>query len=223
MESEASVTKFFVAALVSAAIAAPLAAQRSGGSKDRAEAQKLMQQSNDQTMKLQAAMADARAKANHPGDNKLSCDELANEAVAQMQQPEVRAQIAQNSDTAKSMQEDMDKAMGTAKAKPAVSIATTLMFGVVNTFIPGMSLVTGRAEAKAQESMQKSAREQAEVTNANTAQNMTVMMDGLIAIMPQMMRTHRVMELGQAKKCEWAQGLNASGGMPASGSGRPRR
>jgi hypothetical protein len=212
LESEVPVTKCVVAFFMAALLAAPLAAQK--GKDTRTDAEKRMQAQGDQdSARLQKAMQDAQKTANHSGDNKMSCDDLEADLIAQMQAPTVKKAVSESDATATQLLDDVHKTQGDMKAAAAGSLAMTLMMGVVNTMVPGMSHFTGKAEEAAGQAMKQKMEKTADAQAAETSQ----LMNNLAVIMPNLYRSNRVMELGRAKNCEWAQQAAAAAGMPPGG------
>lgn len=132
-----------------------------------------------------ARMEAAQAAASRPGDTSMNCDQLEEALVAAANDPALQAYAAK-SGTAKSPSEG-PKAAGRATTQ----IALTIMSAVV----PGGAVV-GMAGMVAEGEAQKAA----------AAQNITQKMQQaqeLLPLMPQMMRGQRIIELAQARKCDW--------------------
>ena len=206
-------TRFLVGACVAMAVATSVNAQKQ-------DPQRGMPGGGPDMMKLQTAMADAQKQASHPGDSNMTCDQLEAEAVAQMQQPTVRAQVAVGGESAETMKDNMDKVQGAAKAAAAVGLATSIMTGVMST-VPGLGMIAGRASQAAQQAAQARAQAVGQAANASNQVEIAKSLDSLTAIMPNLMRTHHMLELGQAKKCEFAKNAGNTG-MPNAGGGRGR-
>ena len=188
-------TKLLLASLLIAGVAIPLRAQTSNPI-----------QADQQMQKMQLAMADAQAKASRPGDNRMSCAEMQQELEGQMRQPAVRAAAAANGAIAQEKLDELDKARSEASAQVATQMASNLFMGFASAFMPGMGMITGRGQ---QAQMQaKAAQDQAKAQQ--NAQDMAKMADNMIAILPQMMRGNHMMELAQAKNCEWMKQPGAS-------------
>jgi hypothetical protein len=179
--------KILLASLLASSLAVPSLAQRSPGSTDQ------------QLQKMQAAMADAQMKANRPGDNRMSCDQMREELESQMRQPAVRAVAVENGAIAQEKVDELDKAKKEASAQIATQMASNLFMGIASTFLPGMGMITGRGQQAAQKA--QATRDQAKAEQ--NMQDMNKMADNLITILPQMMRGNRMMELAQAKNCDW--------------------
>jgi hypothetical protein len=188
-------TKLLLASLLIAGVAMPLRAQTSNAL-----------QADQQMQKMQLAMADAQAKASRPGDTRMSCAEMQQELEGQMRQPAVRAAAAANGAIAKEKLDELDKAKSEASAQVATQMASNLFMGFASAFMPGMGMITGRAQ---QAQMQaKAAQDQAKAQQ--NAQDIAKMADSMIAILPQMMRGNHMMELAQAKNCDWIKQPGAS-------------
>jgi hypothetical protein len=195
------------ALLVCAVVSAPAGAQSQ---------QETARRNQEQSMKLQAALADAQAKANRPNDSKLSCNAMQEEVVALMHDPTVTAVAVQNGAVAQQQLDEMEKQKGAAQARAATGIASGIFMGIASSFIPGLGMITGRSQGAA---MQAQAAQMQAQTAANNEQ-MVVMADRMITILPQIMRANHLLELGQAKKCDWIP-ADAQGMPPATG-GRGR-
>jgi len=188
-------TKLLLVSLVVAGVAIPLRAQSSNA-----------RQADQQLQKMQLAMADAQAKASRPGDNRMSCAEMQQELEGQMRQPAVRAAAAANGAIAQEKLDELDKAKSEASAQVATQMASNLFMGFASAFIPGMGMITGRGQ---QAQMQAKAAQDQAKAQQNT-QDMMKMADNMIAILPQMMRGNHMMELAQAKNCDWMKQAGAS-------------
>jgi len=188
-------TKLLLASLVVAGVAIPLRAQSPNA-----------RQSDQQMQKMQLAMADAQAKASRPGDNRMSCAEMQQELEGQMRQPAVRAAAAANGAIAQEKLDELDKAKSEASAQVATQMASNLFMGFASAFMPGMGMIAGRGQ---QAQMQAKAAQDQAKAQQNT-QDMMKMADNMIAILPQMMRGNRMMELAQAKNCDWMKQPGAS-------------
>jgi hypothetical protein len=172
---------------------------------------------NDQMEKLQKAMTDAQAKAARPGDDALTCDALQNEIVTSMRDPVVTATATRMGAWSAEQQRKMDEASSASKGTMAGQMAMGLASSLGSMFVPGLSMFTGRAQAAA-------AQAQAAQASADAARNMEQIqerMNDMIPILPQMMRGQRLMQLAQARKCDWVAGAAPSA--DPSGAGLPPR
>jgi hypothetical protein len=136
---------------------------------------------------LQSAFAAAQAAAVRPGDEALSCEGLATELVASAKDPAVQSYVAKAGAAAKEQLDAMTAAAGTAAAKSAITLYSSI--------VPGAGWA-GHAAAVAQ----------AEAQRAQAARNIQERMgqaQEMMGIMPQLMRGQRVIELAQARDCAW--------------------
>ena len=92
-----------------------------------------------------------------------------------------------------------------------------LASSIASMFVPGLGMFTGRAQAAAAQAQAA----QASVEAARNVQQMEERMNDMMTILPQMMRGQRLMELAQARKCDWLAGA-APGADPAGASQAPR-
>jgi hypothetical protein len=142
---------------------------------------------------MEASLQKAQAAANRPGDDKLDCDALQNELVGNMQDPAVKETVLKQGTWAQEQYEKMNAARSTASK---ASIATSIAMSIGSAFVPGLGAAAqAQAVAQAQAQVAQAAANQAQMT-----QNMQAMM----AIMPQLMRSQRLFELADGKKCGWA-------------------
>lgn len=142
---------------------------------------------------LEQSMAAAQAQASRPGDEQLTCEQLQEEMVANMQDPAVQSAVAANGAEAQAQLDRANQARGQMRAQ----MATGLFMGLASSFIPGAGyaqMATQRIQAAQMQQQQQQ----------NMAQ-MAVMMERMSAIMPQMMRGQRVYELAQAQQCAFVQ------------------
>ena len=172
---------------------------------------------NDQLDKMQKAMADAQAKAARPGDSALTCDAIETEMVTSMRDPAVTATATKMGVWAADQQRKLDEAAGASKAAMAGQMAMGLASSIASMFVPGLGMFTGRAQAAAAQAQAA----QASVEAARNVQQMEERMNDMMTILPQMMRGQRLMELAQARKCDWLAGA-APGADPAGASQAPR-
>jgi hypothetical protein len=142
-----------------------------------------------QANNMMAAQASAQAAAVHPGDEALSCEALQTEMQTTMNDPAVKAAIAENGATA---QAQMNKAKA-AQAGAMAGVAGTAALGVASSFIPGLSWFSQGAMMAQQAGMAAQAKE--------SNRTMSQMSANMTSIMPQMMRGQRIYELAAAKKC----------------------
>jgi hypothetical protein len=133
---------------------------------------------------LQAALEAAQAAANRPGDASLDCDAL----DASVKHPAVESYIAKSGAAAKQQQAAMDAAKGRAATQTALTLFGSLVPG-------GAALGLAGTAAMAQSQ---------QIEAAQNIQQRMQQAQGMIGIMPQMMRGQRVIELAQARNCDWA-------------------
>ena len=147
---------------------------------------------------MQAAADAAQKNAKRPGDEVMSCEAGQNELVATMQDPKVQTVIGKQGAWAKQQQDKLNAGMAAANGGPSKgSIAAQMAKGFATSMVPG----AGMAQVAAQQAQAK--RQIAE--SAQNQADMFARMNEMMTIMPQMMRAQRLAELGQNKKCDWAQ------------------
>jgi hypothetical protein len=136
-------------------------------------------------------MEKAQAEASKPGDERLTCDQLQQQLVAIAQDPAFLAYVQAAGVAA---EKDMAQ-MQVPQSEIAAKTAATVMASVV----PGAAM--GQMMANATENQAKMAQGAARV-QARMAQGQQMM-----ALMPQLMRGQRLMELAMVRKCEWVTGV----------------
>jgi hypothetical protein len=141
---------------------------------------------------MNAAMEKAQKDAHRPGDDALGCDALQEQMVAYSNDPAVRSVMTRQGLWG---QDQMDKLNGAGSGRSKASVAAQAAMGFASAFIPGLGGVSMAAQAA-------QAQGQAAQAEQNQAQMMARMQD-MLTILPQMMRGQRVMELAQARKCDW--------------------
>lgn len=146
---------------------------------------------------MQATMNAAQKNAKRPGDEAMTCDALQNELVSTMQDPKVKAVIGSQGAYAQEQQKKLEAGMAGANGPSKGSIAAQMARGFATSMIPG----AGMTQVAAQNAQIQSQMAQAAQNQADMFQHMGEMM----SIMPQMMRGQRLVELAQAKKCDWMQ------------------
>jgi hypothetical protein len=139
---------------------------------------------------MMKAMEDAQKAAKQPGDEKLTCSELEEKVLAASQDPAFQAHVKAMGASSEA-QLAASKVTQTEKAaKTAATIAAATMPGA------GMGqLFASKAEHQALIA-QGRARQQSMLSQAQEA----------MQHMPMLMRAQRLLELGVAKRCEWAEG-----------------
>jgi hypothetical protein len=137
---------------------------------------------------MMQGMETAQAGASRPGDEKLTCDELQEQLVAVVQDPDLLADVEAAGVAAEKDVAQMQAAQGEVAAKSAATLIASI--------VPGAAM--GHMMAGAAENQSSAAAGQAHMKEMMAArQQMMAHMDGI-------MRGQRLVELGQVQKCEWA-------------------
>jgi hypothetical protein len=147
---------------------------------------------------MMAAMESAQKAANHPGDAAMSCEVLEKELVATMNGPAVQGFAVKSGAAAQKDYDALQKGNGTMAAQMAMTMASA--------FVPGAAsaqLAAAQAQAPAQAAQA-----------AQRVQQRAVQMNDLVAILPQLMRGQRVIELAATKQCPWMAGAVPPGVNP---------
>jgi hypothetical protein len=137
---------------------------------------------------MQAKFAAAQAAAVRPGDEALGCDALQGELVAAANDPALQSYVAKSGAAA---QKDLD-AMKAGQSRMAAQTAITMF----SSLVPGGALF-GQSAAVAQAQAQQAQA-------AGHLQQRMQQAEEMMAILPQMLRGQRVIELAQARNCAWA-------------------
>jgi len=156
---------------------------------------------------LQKAMADAQAKAARPGDNALTCDAIQNEIVSSMRDPAVTAVATKAGAWSADEQHKLEEATGASKAAMARQMAMGLASSLGSIFLPGLGMLTGRAQNAAAAAQ----AEQSAAAAARNIQQLEERMNEMMTILPQVMRGQRLLELAQGRKCDWLAGPPGGG------------
>lgn len=135
------------------------------------------------------ALAAAEAGAARPGDEHLDCAQLQHELMATATDPALQARVQSLGAQA---QKDID-ATQAAQADVARRSATT----AAGAMVPGAS---GPAFASA-----VADAEAAKARGATHLQERMAQSDQITAMMPQMLRGQRVVELARTRKCDWVE------------------
>ncbi|RYD15938.1 MAG: hypothetical protein EOP90_03810 [Lysobacteraceae bacterium] len=138
---------------------------------------------------LRQALAAAQAGATRPGDDALDCAQLQQELMTTTTDPALQAQVQSMGAQA---QKNMD-AMQAAQADVARGTSTT----AAGAMVPGAS---GPAFAAA-----VADAEAAKARGAARMQERIASTDQITAMMPQMMRGQRVIDLARARRCDWVE------------------
>jgi hypothetical protein len=133
-------------------------------------------------------MEAAQAQASQPGDENLTCDELQEQMLAIAQDPAFLQHVEAAGAAA---EKDMSQ-MQTGKREIAAKSAAT----VIAATVPGADM--SHMMATAMENQSRAAQGKAR-TQAKMAEGQQMM-----GFMPKLMRGQRLIELGAARKCEWA-------------------
>lgn len=140
------------------------------------------------TYQMQAAQADAQAKAIQAGDEHLTCTQLETEMTALVNDPAYKSGIASTVSNASTQTSVADAAKANAAA-----MATLGVVGALPVQIPGMDLVNlAAAHATTAHMNMQASRSQAALTST---------FDGMAGMQASIWRQQRVMELGSAKSC----------------------
>lgn len=130
---------------------------------------------------MAAAMQAAQARAIRPGDDALGCPALEKELVASMNDPAIQTYAGKSAAAAqKNAAAEKSKAPMTPQAAAALAAA----FGAGGGLPPGLAA----GYAAQSQAAQKLQAEQ---------------MKQMIPIMPQMMRSQRIIQLAAVKQCAW--------------------
>lgn len=137
---------------------------------------------------MMQSMESAQAGASRPGDEKLSCEALQEQLVAVVQDPEFLADVEAAGAAAQKDVARMQVAQGELAAKSAATLIASI--------VPGAAM--GHMMAGAADNQARAAEGSARM------QEMMAMRQQMMAHMDDLMRGQRLIELAQAKKCEWA-------------------
>jgi hypothetical protein len=147
---------------------------------------------------MAAAMQAAQVRAMRPGDEALGCPALEKELVSSMNDPAIQAYAGKSAAAAQKNATAAEKSK--APMTPQAAAALAASFGAVGGLPPGLAASPGLA-AQAQ-AAQKVQAEQ---------------MKQMIPVMPQMMRSQRIIQLAAVKQCAWM-----FGGVPFAPPGPAR-
>jgi hypothetical protein len=140
---------------------------------------------------MRKAMEAAQAAASRPGDDQFDCDQLQQEFAATTTDPALHAQIQAAGAQA---QADMAAMGGPANAEVARQTATT----AAGSLVPGARMPALAATAANAEAAKARGAERIESRMAQAGQ--------MSAMLPNMMRGQRLVELATARQCAWAAG-----------------
>lgn len=139
-------------------------------------------------MELGAAMQAAQAQAVRPGDEALDCDALENELTTVASDPALQARVQAAGAAAQ------ERAPAPSGRSAGAAAAMTLF----SSMVPGLDMAGLAASAAQAQGQQAQA--------AATMQTRMQQMQSMMANLPLMMRGQRVVELAQARKCDWIAG-----------------
>ena len=128
----------------------------------------------------------AQAAASRAGDSALSCDQLEIELVTASKDPALQSYVARSGATAKQEMQASKNASGRAATQTALTILSVVPGGAMAGFV-GMA-----AESEAQKT-----------AAARNISEKIQQAEELLTLMPQVMRGQRIIELAQARKCDW--------------------
>lgn len=140
------------------------------------------------SMELGAAMQAAQVQAVRPGDEALDCAALENELTSLTSDPALQAQAEASGAAAR-------QRAATASGQSAGAAAAMTLF---SSMVPGGDMLGLAASAAQAQGQQAQA--------AATMQSHMQQMQSMMATLPLMMRGQRVVELAQARKCDWIAG-----------------
>lgn len=149
---------------------------------------------------MMKAMEGAQAAAKRPGDEKLTCSQLEEQVLAASQDPAFQAHV-------QAMGASSEAQMAASQVTQTEKVARTAATIAAAT-LPGANmgqLLASKAEHQALIA-QGRARQQSMLSQAQEA----------MRHMPMLMRAQRLLELGVAKRCEWAEGTADGTDAPVS-------
>lgn len=144
---------------------------------------------------MMGGMDAAQAQASQPGDENLSCDELQEQMLAVAQDPALLEHFQAAGAAAEKDLAQMQVGTGEIAAKSAATVLAAT--------VPGADM--SQMMAAATENQSRAAAGKAR-TEARMAQGQQMM-----GFMPKLMRGQRLIELGAARKCEWAADIDTGG------------
>ena len=144
---------------------------------------------------MMGGMEAAQAQASQPGDENLTCDQLQEQMLAIAQDPAFLQHVEAAGAAAEKDMAQMQVGKGEIAAKSAAT--------VIAATVPGADM--SHMMASAMENQSRAAQGKAR-TEARMAQGQQMM-----GFMPKLMRGQRLIELGTARKCEWATDIETGG------------
>jgi hypothetical protein len=175
---------------------------------------------------LKTAEVEGAAAAVRPGDEDLTCQQLQDEIVAAAQSPEFQAALRPFAEQAQADQAQIEAAQQQIEEQTqgrrgggGGGLFRSLAQGVATAALPnsvGTSATQAAAMAQAAQLQRQAAQNQEQIFGAA---------QGAVGMMGTAMRGQRVMELAEAKKCEWLNGdpLSAPAAAPEPPAERGRR
>jgi hypothetical protein len=154
---------------------------------------------------FEAKMTAAMGSANKSGDANLGCDAIQKELVATVNDPAVQASVARQGAVAQQQIAKLNDASaatsGNAAAQMAMGLASALRPAMGGGVPVGAGLpVPGAATATIQAAQMRGLQAQAAVNQ----QLVMTQMQEMVKILPQLMRSQRLVELAANRKCGWA-------------------
>jgi hypothetical protein len=153
---------------------------------------------------LQAAEVEGAAAAIRPGDEDLTCEQLLTEVTAAAQSPELQAGLKPFAEQAQSDQAQIEEAQREltqqTEAPRRGGLFRSLAQGAATAVLPnsvGASAQQAAAMAQAAQMQRQAAQNQERIFGAAA---------GAVGMMGTAQRGQRVLELAEAKKCEWLNG-----------------
>jgi hypothetical protein len=179
----------------------PVVAAHAQGGRGAAQAAALEAQ-------LQGADAQGAANANRPGDEDLTCQQLQDEIVAAAQSPEFQGALQPFAEQAQADQAQVEEAQqqieeqtqGRRRGGAGGGLFRSLAQGAAAAALPnsvGASATQAAGMAQAAQMQRQAAQNQERIFAAA---------EGAVGLMGTAQRGQRVMELAEAKKCEWLNG-----------------
>ena len=138
-------------------------------------------------MEMQSRLEAAQAAASRAGDAALTCDQLENELVGTAKDPSLQSFVANSGGVAKEQMNALNVASGRAATQTALTLISAVVPGGRALGFAGMAAQASTQQADAARNIPQSIQQ---------AQDM-------MAILPQLLRGQRVIELAQARDCAW--------------------
>jgi hypothetical protein len=139
---------------------------------------------------MQAMLAASQASAVRPGDEAMNCDALHSELLAQAKSPAMPADVQKSGPPAVKDLTRPDELKSAIAAQRAAAILSSIPPAGTANIAAAQAQIAARGALSAQ-NLQPS------------AQQMQDMMTLMPAMMPSTMRSLRVIQLAQNRKCEW--------------------